>query len=842
MTTWGDQRANFITWLLILLPPLVLLAPALRPGYTLLPAQLPYVVDPLWQPLAPPNTTETANPVLSDQFYQYHAWQTSHRQTLAQGELAWWTPDVNGGQPLLGNGQVGLLDPFNLVGLLFPLAASYVVGALLRLWIAATFTYLYGRTIGLSRVAAWLAMLAFALSGPVVCWLGATPSHVLVWLPALLWTGERWMTSRHIKWALAVVIILALMLVSSQPEIAFQVGVAWASYLLVRAAWVQGGLLAGVRAYAPRWVVIALLGLALAAVEVLPFLDAARQSVVLTHRINAQPTSFLAWLQGALLTWQQWPTLITALLPNFLGREQDESYWYPVGNSIENNAYAGVLPLVLALLALWAAWRGHAHAQRRWLWLWGALGTGSLALALEAPLFAALNDLPPFSLVAPGRWRGVYVFAVAILAGFGLDLLLAERALRRPFLILLASAAATNAVLVTVAYTGFSLYAAQLIASGRAFMQANVGSPMLDRPLEELYALVEVRQQAKLAMLHPSNPVMFLPVWVALVVAIIWWLHRRASFPAATILTAITWLDLLWVGAGINSAAPTTLLDRIPPAVEFLQSQPTPFRVVGTHLILNPNMSMLAQLEDVRGYDPLMSSRYRSLLSGLDGFAPSGYHNYFIHLDDPRLDRFNAVYGLSRTAPTDARWQAVYEDPSGVTVYRSASALPRAYLVYTAEVVESAEESLARTLDLAFDARQGVILEQEPQGFTSPAAPPDEPGQVEFRNRRAKALEMAVTTPAPAILVLLETYDPGWQAAIDQQPVPLYVANHAFRAVVVPAGSHTVTFTYRPPSLWLGMSISAGALIIVLGIGVWQRIGVQRRKHKNKEIHGEPYL
>src|SRR5690348_2000589 len=116
MSLTSPRRATRLvdatTWLIILLPPLILLAAALRPGYMLLPAQLPYLWDPLWKAIAPSDFNPAVNPALSDQFYQYHAWKVALWQSLAHGEWPWWNPAVNGGQPFIANGQVGIFDPF----------------------------------------------------------------------------------------------------------------------------------------------------------------------------------------------------------------------------------------------------------------------------------------------------------------------------------------------------------------------------------------------------------------------------------------------------------------------------------------------------------------------------------------------------------------------------------------------------------------------------------------------------------------------------------------------------------------------------------------------------------
>jgi uncharacterized membrane protein YfhO len=69
--------------------------------------------------------------------------------------------------------------------------------------------------------------------------------------------------------------------------------------------------------------------------------------------------------------------------------------------------------------------------------------------------------------------------------------------------------------------------------------------------------------------------------------------------------------------------------------------------------------------------------------------------------------------------------------------------------------------------------------------------------------------------------VLLDSYAPGWRAEVDQEPTPIYVANHAYRAVVVPAGRHHVTFSYAPPSLPLAIAISTGAGLVVMGLIFW---------------------
>ncbi len=820
--------ARLLPGLVLLQAALALLWPALRPGWTLIPAQLPYVLDPLWQPLAPTGVEADANIVLGDVFYEHYPLAMQARRSLAQGELPLWNPAIAGGHPFAANGMVGLFNPFNLITLPLPLVSAWTVAALLRLWVAGSFAYLYARAIGLSRLGATLAMLAYAFSGPMIAWLNFPLSHVFAWLPALLWTGEMLLTTQRTKWVLAAAVALAVTMFSSQPEVAFQMGMVWLVYLLVRGSWLGGGLWEGLRRFALPVIAAGVLGVALAAVEALPFLDALRYSAILADRSDPGVMDLRDWSAVVLLEWRAWPTLITGLMPHLFGSARDGTYWYPSGNPIENTLYAGVLPLALALVALWAALRRQmTGVARRWVLTWAAIGGGMLALALHFPLFNLINLLPPFHLLAAGRLRVVFVLAVALLAGFGLDWLRTcpDRA-RKPLIIVLSLMAVANVLLAGGGYAGFILFKAQLIASGRAFMDANAGRPILAQPLHELYAQVEAAHQAKVQMFLPTNPIMYLPLLIAVgTLLIVWRMGRRPNWGVGVVaaLVALSALDLVWTGFGHNRAAPAHWLDPVPPVVAWLQQQPLPFRVAGVNLVLNPNSAMLFGLEDARGYEPLTAQRYRALIAGMVGFAPEHHHIYLSHLDDPRLDRLNVVYGLAQTPPADPRWQALYDDPSGVTLYRSQTALPRAYVVYAAEVVESADASLARSLAPDFDPRQRVVLETAPADWSPPATLPTTPPEVAQIEQSANHVTLRVESAAPGLLVLLDTYMPGWQATVDDQPAPIYAANHAFRAVVVPSGLSTVRFDYAPRVWVVGGAISVAAWITLCLLALWPR-------------------
>jgi uncharacterized membrane protein YfhO len=69
----------------------------------------------------------------------------------------------------------------------------------------------------------------------------------------------------------------------------------------------------------------------------------------------------------------------------------------------------------------------------------------------------------------------------------------------------------------------------------------------------------------------------------------------------------------------------------------------------------------------------------------------------------------------------------------------------------------------------------------------------------------------------PGMIVLADNWDQGWRAYWNGRPVPVLRANYAVRGVVVPAGSGTLEFVYRPASLILGLWLAGLAVIVLAG-------------------------
>jgi uncharacterized membrane protein YfhO len=108
-----------------------------------------------------------------------------------------------------------------------------------------------------------------------------------------------------------------------------------------------------------------------------------------------------------------------------------------------------------------------------------------------------------------------------------------------------------------------------------------------------------------------------------------------------------------------------------------------------------------------------------------------------------------------------------------------------------------------------FDPAQEVVLDREIPVLSTRQLK----ATANFLRYENKRVTIATSTNSEAILVLADSYDPGWKAFVDGEEALIQRANLFFRAVPLPAGDHTVEFRYEPRSFTVGFRISVLTLI-----------------------------
>ena len=219
--------------------------------------------------------------------------------------------------------------------------------------------------------------------------------------------------------------------------------------------------------------------------------------------------------------------------------------------------------------------------------------------------------------------------------------------------------------------------------------------------------------------------------------------------------------------------------------------------------------------------EPLAAAQVPSPLTFLPRFA----------VDTMRADLLGRVATKAVLAPpgtpAPTGLSPVYAGADGI-VFSVDGALPRASVVTDPVWVASDAEALAAFTAPAFDGRRQVVLvgSAEPAGGAPQSGAP--PAEIRWVEDEADRLELSVRG-GPGWLVVRDSWDPDWKAEVDGRATPIEKADFGFRAVRVPAGASTVTFTYRPTVAILGTGISAGSAVALLAAAafgwVWRRSG-----------------
>jgi 2-polyprenyl-3-methyl-5-hydroxy-6-metoxy-1,4-benzoquinol methylase len=91
--------------------------------------------------------------------------------------------------------------------------------------------------------------------------------------------------------------------------------------------------------------------------------------------------------------------------------------------------------------------------------------------------------------------------------------------------------------------------------------------------------------------------------------------------------------------------------------------------------------------------------------------------------------------------------------------------------------------------------------------------------------RRGTGYRLRAEMDEPGWVVISETAWKGWQATAGGRALPLGIANHAFLALELPAGLHTVDLAYRPRGFLIGRWITGLTLglLAVAAFAGWRR-------------------
>lgn len=903
----GDLWALLILFVL----PLIWFAPVLFPflsGLTLLPYDNLYSFEP-WRSLQPGLIPH--NLLLSDLVLENVVWKLHIRNTLADGQLPLWNPQIFTGVPFLAAGQASTFYPLNLLFYILPINIAYGWFTALQVGLAGAAFYAWARTLKMRPPAALGGGVVYMFSGFLIASVVFTMFVAAVaWLPLILAIIEWTIHKQEVKgvhgynplpYLAAGAGAIGLMILAGHPELIYYTLLVAALYALVRLAvarrWMAMHADRGLGRHINRrlvglavWLVaMALLGIALGGVQLLPLLELLplnfREGSASLAQIRewAWPDRHIltfwlpdvfgnpshhTWFDIWLRQWQpvQW---------NSQGRAIDTIFW-GIKNYVEGANYLGILTWLLAAVALGYAVRQAIVRQgginrdsesylRPWIiWFCAGLALISLLFAFGTPLYGLLYyGLPGWKqLHSPFRWVFPFTLSMAMLAAVGLHLLPNAGSFWSRRYVRVIAGAALIAGLGALGLVALSLVQAERF---RAVGDWLLASSDLAREAFLDGGMVWSYQALNLARFG---------FWALLAGLWLWFAPQRGRQWSA-IAVVILVCDLYLAHGSFNPASPVALSPLnsggTPPVVAFMQGREawpahaeeqiesgqslepwrfTTFNAPGEKTF-NANVGMYYGWHDLRGYDSIIPRQYVALMDQIAPQADELLYNkiaplysrpggdVYAVLDNPLLDLLNVKYILTEHHIPNPSWMEVYRDAS-IGVYENSQVFPRAWIVPEAQVMEASAQPLATS-----DLRQVVYLEETPAEENALVRASPQVSDARISRYTANDLFVDVNLSDRGWLVVGDAYFPGWKAYIrpfggeesEERELPLYRANGALRAVYLPeAGQWTVRLVYSPMSFKLGLYTSFLAAMTLLLLGLYWLWG---RYYRPETTEGE---
>jgi len=527
------------------------------------------------------------------------------------------------------------------------------------------------------------------------------------------------------------------------------------------------------------------LGLMIASPQLLPVLEYSGWS----HRASvASEEGYQAYVRNALPLFH----LVALWFPDAYGHPRNGSYWGAV-HYAELALSLGILGLLWALSSL-----GRARGSVFW---WSVVGL-SLLLALGTPLLRLFYFyLPGFSATgSPARVLCLFAFGLSVLAGYGFNRFLE---VHKVFWRGLGAYIGFGLLAVLIAYT--------LLPGGvprEPLIQA-IGA-MFPRvgALLAVSALLGVALQRKLL----SAPGALVLLGLMTVLEPFAQGYRYPLYAGREVVGHLSAFTERGLGGEVKLGERIAILN-----TRWSLYEPPP-------AVMPSNTSVLNRYYEVGGYDSLLPRPMKQVLdwvNGTDSAPPENGNMQFVKQLNERLRWLRVERAL-----TSDGLQKIEGDQRGIYLGRAELA--------EAITPEQLDEAWAQGVVL-LDAEQGAdALQKYGAGtFVSNA-------QIEWQEYRANSLRLRVLNSSQQVswLLLSDTYYPGWRAWVDAQPVPLVRANHAFRAVPIPPGTHEVQMSYMPTHFLLGVLASGTA------IGVLALVSVRKRrteKHAQEVVQSARY-
>lgn len=588
-----------------------------------------------------------SNIAINDVTVTFHPWFMYNRESIQAGKIPLWNPYNGNGSPYLANYTSIIFSPYSVPFYFLTFRQALIVTAFLRLFFIGFFTYLFLKQIKVRQFPALVGSIAFMYAGPNVFFLSGVNTAVTFVMPAGLYFSEKIFSQFEINWLLDAVkrpryfwslmglgLTLGFGLLAGHAEtfvFCFVVISIFILFRLISLWWHKKLPLPALGKLVLQLCVAGLLGAAIAAIQIIPFLEYFSHSSVAGGREQA------GGAYGA--PFELWPLLT---FPHIIGDPISSTYrgtpgslpfYYVMGFML----YIGGLVVFFAFLSLRYFFKDkYLRFFSLLVFFWGlyyynVFGLGALA-----------KFVPGLALVPVWRSQPIFLFSVSCCAALFLNRLYEVEPRKSNLKILLVKPLSDLEDRVVARLSTRWVAPAVVGGFGILFLAMMIlgSTELIERYRNYLVTLAKAFQN--------YVPAHILQLGVSFVIGLIlvlaFWLTRREwqRTVLCGLVLAMVFLQGGYMLKDFNPTTKDTFFYPITPAIQQLQ------QVVGNKTVIilgndtiRPSINMQYHLKMPTIYDSLYIRYYNELGTRLFG---SSWPDAISTVDEKALKLFGVEY------------------------------------------------------------------------------------------------------------------------------------------------------------------------------------------------------
>ncbi|MBN1981426.1 MAG: hypothetical protein JW795_07845 [Chitinivibrionales bacterium] len=741
-----------------------------------------------------------------------------------------WMPH-NGGTTAMEQRFGSFINPTYPFHMILPKYKARTLEYLFWMFIAGYCTFLFLRSLGASKKAAFIGGLAYMIAPAFQSYIYGghfARMSVIAMMPGVMFFTQRLLTGRCLLHAIGLVIVLSLCLYSQHVQLFLFVCMGMAAYYIALI----------LHAYFRKQITLS------EGIKRSSLFAAALIVTMLVTSMNSFPTLHDTTKSskragGVDYTYASSFSLhpeemVNLLQPDFISWNQ--TYWGQ--NPLKlNSEYFGICILLCAILLFLLKRPTANHYILLALLVFGVL----FSLGAHTPLHKLFYlYFPGIKTLRAPSFMYIWIFLPAVcFAALGLDELLklkwdsASLSLRRR--------------LIIFACIATGLCGLYMMATGpfiQFWYHTILPLDMQSQQKESLLPTVIKNAQA-------GAVIIFLIVTSFFVLSYVYTSQRLGKTSFLCLLSMLILIDLVRISRPFLTQAvyPNNFFTRqvmIEQSIAnfFKAKDPSIYRV---HHLINDSRMSIPGLELTYIFDDFINKRYNELIQTLQ-------QDFYLILQAPTasdvsqrilqltniLNILNIKYILSLQPLAIPGLSEVISN-GGLSVYQNINCFPRYYLADSLVLTDDAEATTFQLLNQSPFNRSTVIVEKNSWADhtladQSPplvdASLPDSVEVVSYQPFKGYA-KLSVHTHKKCFLVVSENYNSGWHVTIDKKPSDVIPVNFFAKAVIVPKGESTVEFEYYSTSakLWRKVTLISGILFLLFSITVV--IWTWKKKNQN---------